>query len=197
MISIFELARLQIPIYGYHRTVPYINLFGDNRSLRFAVRFTSVGALLFLEEKMKKVRKWFLSILFIFILGMVMLSACSGNERQEGTDYPVVGIWHASASWHEITQSTILGQIHEFDDVYQLDVYFDFREDGTLLNKRRLSMNGIDWEDDLTDWTIVNLTWTVSKNVIKLSNGKHYVIVDNQFDDLYPGNIILHYIKEN
>lgn len=149
---------------------------------------------------MKKTRQWMFAIVFILILNIGVASACSKNEEREEVeviDYPVIGIWHASTSWHEITQSTILGQIHEFDDFYQLDVYFDFREDGTLLNKRTLSMNGIDWEDDLTDWTIVNLTWTVSKNVITLSSGKQYVIVDDQFDDLYPGNIILHYKKES
>lgn len=147
---------------------------------------------------MKKTGQWIFAILFILIFGMSMTSACSKNEEQEGiANYPVVGIWHASTSWHEITQYTILGKIHEVDDLYQLDVYFDFREDGTLLNKRTLSMNGIDWEDDLTDWTIMNLTWTVAENIITLSNGKQYVIVDNQFDDLYPGNKILHYIKEN
>ena len=149
---------------------------------------------------MKKTGQRIFTILFMLILGMGMASACSKNEeveQEETVDYLVVGIWHASTSWHEITQSTILGQVHEFDDLYQLDVYFDFREDGTLLNKRTLSMNGIDWEDDLTDWTIVNLTWTVSKNVITLSSGKQFVIVDDQFDDLYPGNIILHYKKES
>ncbi len=58
-------------------------------------------------------------------------------------------------------------------------------------------MNGIEWKDDFTDWVILNITWTVSGNVITLSSGKQYVIVDDQFDDMYTGNKILHYIKEN
>lgn len=148
---------------------------------------------------MKKARQWLFVVVSILIFSVCMMSACAGQtgQEEEEEDYPVVGIWHASTSWHEITHSNIGGLSHDFDDLYQLDIYFDFREDGTLRNKRTLSMNGIEWKDDFTDWVILNITWTVSGNVITLSSGKQYVIVDDQFDDMYTGNKILHYIKEN
>lgn len=67
-----------------------------------------------------------------------------------------------------------------------------------LLNKRTLSMNGIDWEDEYTDWVILNLKWSVSENVITLSSGKKFVINNNKFDDIYPNpQKVLHFKKES
>ena len=59
--------------------------------------------------KLKKL----MAILFSLILFSCVFSACDKQSEPEKPNYPVAGIWHASASWHEITQSTILGKPYE------------------------------------------------------------------------------------
>ena len=133
-----------------------------------------------------KLTQILLLVLTILVL-LLVLAACPKND-----DYPVVGIWHAHASWHEDNPYNYNG------DNYELDIYFEFREDGTLRNKRTLTWNGIELGDDFSDWVIVNLTWTVSGNTITLSSGKTYVIIDDEFNDTYTNpKLILHYKKES
>ena len=126
-------------------------------------------------------------LLIIISLSTLIFVACPKRED----DYPVAGIWHAHATWHEDSPFNYGG------DNYVLDIYFEFREDGTLRNKRTLTVNDYELKDDFSDWVILNLTWTVNGNIITLSSGKTYVIVDNQFDDTYANpQLILHYKKE-
>jgi lipoprotein len=131
-------------------------------------------------------------VILVAILSSTALVACTDNEEETKNNYPVVGIWHATATWHEDNPYNYGG------DTYKLDVYFDFREDGTLKNKRTLSLNGYSFNDSYSDWVIVNVTWSVKDNVITLSSGKQFVIVDDEFNDTYPNpKMILHYKKEN
>ena len=138
---------------------------------------------------MNKIKKITMSLLLTvaIIFTTLILVACPQNNN-----YPVVGVWHATASWHEESPYNYNG----YD--YVLDVYIEFRDDGTIRNKRTLSINGNMLSDEFSDWVIVNATWSVSENVITLSSGKKYVIIDDEFNDTYPNpQIILHYKKDN
>ena len=139
--------------------------------------------------KRKSFVKIFVGLIF-FVLITVFFAACTTNTEEPENNYPVVGIWHAQATWHEDNPYNYGG------DTYKLDIWFDFREDGTLRNKRTLSLNGYTFNDSLSDWTIINLTWTVKDNIITLSSGKQYVIIDDEFNDTYPNpQMILRYKK--
>ena len=138
----------------------------------------------------KTAKQVVLPILLIILIALstTIFVACPKQED----NYPVAGIWHARATWHEDSPMNYGGYN------YVLDIYFEFREDGTIRNKRNLKMNDFEVKDDFSDWVILNLTWTVSANTITLSSGKTYVIVDDQFDDIYGSTqIILHYKKES
>ncbi len=131
-------------------------------------------------------------MILIAVISSIALIACTNNEEETENNYPVAGIWHAQATWHEDNPYNYGG------DTYKLDIWFDFREDGTLKNKRTLSLNGHSFNDSYSDWVIVNVTWSVKGNVITLSSGKQYVIVDDEFNDTYSNpKMILHYKKEN
>lgn len=132
----------------------------------------------------------FIVTLLIVIIASTFV-ACTDEPKETENNYPVVGIWHAQATWHEDNPYNYGG------DTYKLDIWFDFREDGTLRNRRTLSLNGYTFNDSYSDWIIVNVTWSVKGNVITLSSGKQYVIVDDEFNDTYPNQIILHYKKES
>ena len=137
---------------------------------------------------MYKTKKIILSLLLtitIIFIALIFVACPKDNS------YPVVGVWHATASWHEDSPYNYKGYN------YVLDVYLEFREDGTIRNKRTLSVNGNMISDDFSDWVIVNATWSVTDNIITLSSGKKYVIVDDEFNDTYPNpQIILHYKKD-
>lgn len=139
--------------------------------------------------KRKSIVKIFIELISL-ILFTSFFVACSNNTEETENNYPVAGIWHAQATWHEDNPYNYGG------DTYKLDIWFDFREDGTLRNKRTLSLNGYTFNDSLSDWTIINLTWTVKNNIITLSSGKQYVIIDDEFNDTYPNpQMILRYKK--
>ena len=135
---------------------------------------------------MKKATVAFLLALFI-CLGFV---ACQKPEPTEQIkNYPVAGIWHAQESWHEDNPYNYGG------DTYTIDVYFDFLEDGTLRNRSTLTLNGRLLSD--SDWIIVNLTWKIQGNIITLSSGKQFIIVDDEFNDIWPSpKLTLHFTKE-
>lgn len=131
-------------------------------------------------------------ILIILMIAIFCILVGCGDKPAVSNqdDYPVVGIWHANYSWHEDSSFNYGG------NTYILDVYFDFREDGTLLTKRTLTLNGYSLGDTYNDWVIVNLTWTVKDNVITLSSGKTFVIVDDEFNDMYTNpQVVLRYKK--
>lgn len=129
-------------------------------------------------------------LLFITIIGPFI--ACTKVSVEQKMNYDVVGVWYAQATWHEDNPYNYGG------DTYTLEIWFDFREDGTLRSKRTLSLNGYQFEDDYSNWVIVNLTWSVDKNIITLSSGKQYVIVDDEFNDTYTNpQMILHYRKKS
>ena len=144
---------------------------------------------------MCKVKK---AILIFTAILIVITAVCSvactddiDNTEKTKDDYDVAGIWHAQATWHEDSPYNYNGY------TFKLDIWFDFKQDGTLKTKRTLSINGYSFEDSLSDWTIVNATWSVEGNVIKLSSGKQFVIVDDEFNDTYPDpQMILRYRKE-
>ena len=138
--------------------------------------------------KSKKVVFSFIGTLLILLIASFFV-ACGDDVEETENNYPVVGIWHAQATWREDNPYNYGG------DICKLDIWFDFREDGTLKNKLILLVNGYTLSD--TDWIIANLTWSVKDNVITLSNGKQFVIVDDEFNDIYPDpKMILHYKKE-
>lgn len=140
--------------------------------------------------KSRKVVFSFIATLLIVIIASSFI-ACTDDTEETENNYSVVGVWHAQATWHEDNPYNYGG------DTYKLDIWFDFREDGTLKNKRTLSLNGYTFNDSYSDWVIVNATWSVKENVITLSSGKQYVIVDDEFNDTYPNpKMILHYKKE-
>ncbi len=140
-------------------------------------------------SKKKSIVKIFIGLICV-ILYTSFFVGCSPNTEEPENNYPVAGIWHAQATWHEDNPYNYGG------DTYKLDIWFDFREDGTLRNKRTLSLNGYTFSDSLSDWTIINLTWTVKDNIITLSSGKQYVIIEDEFNDTYPNpQMILRYKK--
>lgn len=140
--------------------------------------------------KSRKVVFPFFATLLIVIIASFFV-ACTDDTEETRNNYPVVGIWHAQATWHEDNPYNYGG------DTYKLDIWFDFREDGALGTKRTLSLNGYTFNYSYSDWFIVNVTWSVKENVITLSSGKQYVIVDDEFNDIYSDpKMILHYKKE-
>lgn len=142
-------------------------------------------------SKSKKVTFSFITVLLFVLIIANFFIACNDVSEETENNYPVVGVWHAQATWHEDTPYNYGGY------TYKLNNWFDFREDGTLKNKRTLSLNGHTFNDHYSDWTIVNATWSVKGNVITLSSGKQYVIIDDEFNDTYPNpQIVLHYQKE-
>lgn len=144
-------------------------------------------------HKSKKNFLTFFTIALSLFLVSSIFTACNSasiNQDSEETksDYPVVGIWHAQSTWHENNPYNYGG------DTYRLDIWFDFKADGTARNKYTLTYNGYTVQN--SDWFIANGTWSVKGNVITLSNGKQFVIVDDEFNDIYNSNIILHFKKE-
>ena len=137
-------------------------------------------------------RKAFLFIITLLALIVtVFFVVRAENPEEKENNYPVTGIWHAQATWREDNPYNYGG------DKYKLDIWFDFREDGTLKSKHTISLNGYVFNDSYSDWVIVNLTWSVKGNIITLSSGKQFVIVDDEFNDIYPDpKMILHYKKE-
>ena len=139
--------------------------------------------------KSKNLFSFITTLLIIMII--FSFTGCTDEPEEKEENYPVVGIWHAQATWHEDNPYNYGG------DTYKLDIWFDFREDGTLKNKHTLSLNGYTFNDSYSDWVIVNVTWSVKGNVITLSSGKQYVIVADEFNDTYPNpKMILRYQKE-
>ena len=144
-------------------------------------------------------QKKFLLVLILVIaiaFGSLCFVACGDDE--EDNNYPVVGVWHAVATWQEDNTFTLGGQTHRIIDNYKVDFYFDFREDGSILKKNIVTVNDYVMHTDNEEWNIFNVTWSVKGNVITLSSGKQFVIVDNEFDDTFPAqNILLRYKKES
>ena len=137
--------------------------------------------------------KRYLFVLLSAILTIMMLSfgACSKEQEEEVPDYPVVGVWHAHEEWHEDDPYNR----YDGDDL-TLDVYFEFFADGTLRNRLSMTLNKIPISD--TGWVIFNGSWSVEKNVITLSSGRQFVIIDDEFNDTYPKpKMILHFFKES
>lgn len=143
-----------------------------------------------------KQRKVLLSLTLAVAIafGCLCFAACGGEKED---NYPVAGIWHAVAAWKEDTTITLGGMTSRIIDKYNVDFYFDFREDGSILKKSIVTVNNYVMHTDNEEWNIFNVTWSVKGNVITLSSGKQFVIVDDEFDDVFPAkNILLRYKKE-
>lgn len=150
----------------------------------------------FLREMTAMKRKkilLFLALAIVIACGCLSFVAC-GKDKD---NYPVEGVWHAVAAWQEESTFTFGGYTSRIIDNYKIDLYFDFRADGSILKKSVASINDHVMHTDNEEWNIFNLTWSVKGNVITLSSGKQFVIVDDEFDDIFPAkNILLRYKKE-
>ncbi len=136
-----------------------------------------------------------LTLVIAIVLGSLCFVACGDDEDDD--NYPVEGIWHAVAAWQNETKFTLGGQTTKIIDNYKVDFYFDFRADGSVLKKSVAYINDHILHTDNEEWNIFNVTWSVKGNVITLSSGKKFVIVDDEFDDVFPAqNILLRYKKE-
>ena len=132
----------------------------------------------------------------VIVLGILCCVACIDDDEKEN-NYDVEGIWHAVAAWQEEKTFTLLGKTTTIIDDYKVDFYFDFRADGSVLKKSVAYINDHILHTDNEEWNIFNVTWSVKGNVITLSSGKKFVIVDDEFDDVFPAqNILLRYKKE-
>ena len=138
---------------------------------------------------MKKVFGIILSVAVLLSCGAILLGCDTDKEKQDD-NYPVAGIWHAGYVWHEDNPYNYGG------DTYRIDIWMEFRDDSTMKIKQMMKLNGHIMNDN-SDWIILNMTWTVNKNIITLSSGKQYVIIDDTFNDTYPGlGTVLHCTKE-
>ena len=136
-----------------------------------------------------------LTLVIAIVLGSLCFVACGDDE--DDNNYPVEGIWHAIATWREDNTITLLGQTHRIIEDYKVDFYFDFRADGSVMKKSVISINDRILHTDNEEWNILNVTWSVKGNVLTLSSGRKFVIVDDEFDDTFqPRNILLRYKKE-
>ncbi len=136
-----------------------------------------------------------LTVVVAIAFGCLCFVGCGDDEEN---NYPVAGIWHAVATWQEESTFTLGGQTTVIIENYKVDFYFDFRPDGSILKKNIVSINDHIMHTDNEEWNIFNLTWSVKGNVITLSSGRQYVIVDDEFDDTFPAkNILLRYKKES
>ncbi len=152
-----------------------------------------------LREMTMKQKKFVLYpvLAIALVLACLGLGGCVDDEPDEPANYPVAGIWHAVAAWQEENNVKLGGYTYHIVNDYQIDFYFDFREDGAILKKTISHMNGNLVPTDNDEWNIFNETWTVKGNVLTLSSGKRYVIVDDEFDDVFPSkNILLRYKKQ-
>ena len=136
----------------------------------------------------------FLTLGVVIVLGCLCFVACGDDEED---CYPVEGIWHAIVVWQQTNKFTLGGQTYQITDNYQIDFYFDFRPDGSILKKAVTTINDHIMHTDNEEWNIFNATWSVKGNVITLSSGRQFAIVDDEFDDTFPAqNILLRYKKE-
>ena len=138
-------------------------------------------------------KKFLLMTVLAFFSVIMVLSFGACNKQKEETeeaDYPVVGLWHAHEEWLDEDP------YGRYDgDYVTLDVYYEFFEDGTLRNRLSSTLNGRTLSD--TGWVIFNGSWSVEKNVITLSSGRQFVIIDDEFNDIYPKpKMTLHFFKE-
>ena len=136
---------------------------------------------------MDAARKILYFIFIALIFSIVCLCGCKDNEEEELLNYPVIGIWHAH---NEIKQNN---PYNYGGDTITYDFYFEFAENNVIKNRIIINLNNRLLSD--TGWVIANETWSVNKNVITFSNGRKFVITDDEFDDLY-NNMIIRYFKE-
>lgn len=138
--------------------------------------------------KFKNMLNTIIFCLFMALLfATLCLCACKDKSENEQEDYPVLGIWHA----HNVVKKD--NPYNYGGDTVIYDFYFEFAEDGVVKNRGIITLNNRLISD--SGWVIANRTWSVDKNVITFSNGKQFVINDDEFDDLYD-NMVLRYIKE-
>lgn len=137
----------------------------------------------------------FLTLLIAIVFGCGCFVACVDDADN---NYPIVGVWHAVATWREEQTFTLGGYTSKIIDNYKVDFYFDFREDGAVMKKSVIAINDRVMHTDNEEWNSLNLTWSIKGNILTLSSGKQYVIVDDEFDDVFPAkNILLRYKKES
>ena len=147
------------------------------------------------SQQMKQKRITLLLALTVMSVFVCLCFVACGDDAKN--DYPVAGVWHAIAAWREESSFTFGGQVFQMADDYQIDFYFDFRPDGSVLKKSIITIGDYVMHTDNENWNILNVTWSVKNNVITLSSGKQFVIVDDEFDDvLVSKNILLRYKKE-
>lgn len=145
---------------------------------------------------MKQKKKLLIPALTIVMAVSCLCFAACGKDDVDD-NYPVAGVWHAVATWREDNTFTLGGQNYRIIDDYQVDFYFDFRPDGSVMKKSIIRVNNSIMHTDNEEWNILNVTWSVKGNVITLSSGIKFVIVDDEFDDTFPAkNILLRYKKE-
>lgn len=103
-------------------------------------------------------------------------------------NFTVIGVWTATESWHQNSSLNYGG------NDYVLTVSYDFQENNVVQSRTVLKMNGKVIRD--TEWIILNSTWAANDNVITLSNGKKFVIANEEFNDLWSNpQIVLHFKK--
>ena len=142
--------------------------------------------------KPNKIVLWLACILAL-VTCCLCFAACGDGKSN---DYPVEGVWHAVAAGCEENTFTFGGQTTKIIDNYKVDFYFDFRADGSVMKKNIMSINNYIIHTDNEEWNIFNVTWSVKGNVLTLSSGRQFVIVDDEFDDTFPAkDILLRYKK--
>lgn len=125
-------------------------------------------------------------LMFVLIF-LCTIALCFSGCNEKSSDYPVMGIWHAH---NEVKKDN---PYNYGGDTVVYDFYFEFAENGVVKNRCIITLNSRPLSD--TGWVIANRTWSVSKNVINLSNGRQFVVKDDEFDDVY-NNMVLRYYKE-
>ena len=140
---------------------------------------------------MNKLNRITYILLSIFL--MISLTACSNNndhdKNEKSVNYSVVGIWCANVEIRRDNPYNYGG------DKYYFEFFIEFNTDGSMRNRSTTRYNGILMSD--TDWINSNSTYTVENNVIKISTGKNFVIINDEFNDYWTEqNVTLKYKKQ-
>lgn len=139
---------------------------------------------------MNMLKKFLLASVGVFaiLVSVSLFMACADGAEIEAEDYQVEGIWLAEATWQVDNPYNYGG------DTYELQVYFDFQEQGVVKYRSSITYNGRLASD--TGWVVLNMTWSVDGNVISLSGGKKFVISDDCFNDTYSNpEMVLYFYK--
>lgn len=135
-------------------------------------------------------------IIFIFlsVFLICLLTGCTENgskgKNSESTNYNVVGIWKAEVEIHKDNP------YNYGEDNYYYEFFLEFNLDGTMRNRGIIKYNGRLMSD--TDWMNANATYIVENNVITISTGKSWVIINDEIHDMWTAqNLIVKYKKLN